>query len=222
MGAAERQGLQPSSIFHTPRCPRALPHAALTPFLAFSPACGHPSHPVLPHHSSPFLSVFCPWAGRATICNGGNTRIGVFGPPIRPSSGESPRTLRQRVPALRASPSTTRASGEDGHRPELLRESGGDDRHSTVMQMAAGVMRAGHANSTGLMFVRTFEVRLVHCLQCGGTPVFCMNCMFHFPSLPLLGPRPRPPASTSRPARLPTILLSLGSTPFCGVQIPRA
>lgn len=35
------------------------------------------------------------------------------------SSGESPRTLRQRVPALRASPSTTQASGEDGQRPEL-------------------------------------------------------------------------------------------------------
>jgi len=36
------------------------------------------------------------------------------------SSGESPRTLRQRVPALRASPSTTQASGEDGLWPELL------------------------------------------------------------------------------------------------------
>ena len=124
-----------------------------------------PPHPPAPFFSFPLC--FCPWAGRETICNGGNTRIGVFGPPIRPSSGESPRTLRQRVPALRASPSTTRASGEDGHRPELLRESGGDDRHSTVMQMAAGVLRAGHANSTGLMFTRTFEVHLVHCLQCG-------------------------------------------------------
>jgi hypothetical protein len=74
------------------------------------------------------------------------------------SSGESPRTLRQRVPALRASPSTTRASGEDGHWSELLCESGGDDRHSTVMQMAAGVLCVGDANSTGLMFPRTFEV----------------------------------------------------------------
>jgi len=110
------------------------------------------------------ICTLCPLActllaGRGTICNGGNTRIGVYGPPVTPSSGESPRTLRQRVPALRASPSTTRASGEDGHWSELLCESGGDDRHSTVMQMAAGVLCVGDANSTGLMFPRTFEVR---------------------------------------------------------------
>ena len=72
--------------------------------------------------SPPLSPCPCPlWpAGRGTICNGGNTRIGVYGQPINDSSGESPRTLRQRVPALRASPSSARAFGEDGLRPEMF------------------------------------------------------------------------------------------------------
>ena len=97
-------------------------HAPLPPngirariWLADVPAAGTPISPPLSPCSCPLWP-----AGRGTICNGGNTRIGVYGQPINDSSGESPRTLRQRVPALRASPSSSRAFGEDGLRPELL------------------------------------------------------------------------------------------------------
>ena len=102
------------------------PHRMLRRRVIFSYAFGFCpySGPTPPVINRTLLSLVCtcacrlflaPLAGRGMICDGGNIRIGVHrGILSKYTSGESPRTLRQRVPALRASPSTSRASGEDG------------------------------------------------------------------------------------------------------------
>ena len=123
-GCAASCSLRSARIVGPRRWPPSRPPASTTPLspqMAFAHESGLLTC-LLPAHLSPLSPCPCPlWpAGRGTICNGGNTRIGVYGQPINDSSGESPRTLRQRVPALRASPSSARAFGEDGLRPELF------------------------------------------------------------------------------------------------------
>ena len=71
----------------------------------------HTTHVAITVLIAAYLYFFC--RGCGTICYGGHIRIGTNRVQSTISSGESPRTLRQKVPALRASPSTIRTAGED-------------------------------------------------------------------------------------------------------------
>jgi hypothetical protein len=123
---------------HNPRTYTPRPHTTiLTPLSLTEDLILLPSSPplLLPHYPFPSLPlcIFCLALGRGTIRYEGHKQTGgltVGHVNMMISFGESPRTLRQKVPAFRARPSTSQIAGEDArlgarscYRGELWRRS---------------------------------------------------------------------------------------------------